>query len=181
MIMNVQITARHFELTDGIKEALNKRLEKLEKLVKESSRIHVVMEASKHGQKIELMIHLNEHFVKSEETDNDLYTAIDLATDKLVQKIHKLDRKKADRSHESIKYSLDVPSFEEEDYDDDEEPERITKRKTFNMKPMMEEEAVLQMEMLGHETFMFFNAESNSMCLLYKRKHGDFGIIESNY
>lgn len=180
MIMNVQITARHFELTEGIREALNKRLEKLEKLVKESSRIHVVMETSKHGKKIELMIHQNGHFVKSEETDDDLYAAIDLATDKLVQKLTKLARKKANRSHESIKHAFDAPSYDNE-YDDEEEPERITKRKTFNMKPMMEEEAVLQMEMLGHETFMFFNAETNSMCLLYKRKHGDFGIIESNY
>ncbi|MFF2531565.1 ribosome hibernation-promoting factor, HPF/YfiA family [Brevibacillus sp. NPDC058079] len=178
--MNVQLTARNFALTKGIKDAVNQRLEKLHKYLDDSNRIQVIMESFTHGQKIEIMFYLHGTFVKSEEKNEDLYIAIELATDKLVKKLNKLARKKADRSHDSLRFPYEAQIFTNNE-DDDNEHAKITKRKQFDMKPMMEEEAILQMEMLGHETFMFFNAESNSMALLYKRKDGNFGIIESVY
>ncbi|WPS85473.1 ribosome-associated translation inhibitor RaiA (plasmid) [Brevibacillus halotolerans] len=176
--MNVQLTARNFQLTKGIKEAVNQRLEKLHKYLDNSNRIRVIMESFKHGKKIEIMFYLHGEFVKSEEKNEDLYVAIELATDKLVKQLSKLTRKKADRSHDSLRYK--IPTFmNPEDKDHKDARSKITKRKKFDMKPMMEEEAILQMNMLGHETFLFFNAESDRTSLLYKRKDGNFGIIES--
>jgi putative sigma-54 modulation protein len=178
--MNVQLTAKNFELTKGIRDAIDKRLEKLEKFINEATHIHVIMETSKQGKKIEIMFDLHGKFVKSEEKNEDLYVAINIATDKLYKQLSKLARKRSDRNHDSQPSTYTRPSFGDHEYDT-EEPGQITKRKKFNMKPMMEEEAVLQMELLGHETFMFFNGATNRMCLLYQRKDGNYGIIESVY
>ncbi|MBP1308755.1 putative sigma-54 modulation protein [Paenibacillus sp. 1182] len=177
--MNVQLIAKNFELTKGIRDAINKRLEKLENFIEKTTPIRITMETFKYGQKIEVMFNLHGSFVKSEETNEDLYVAIDMATDKLVKKLGKLARKHNDQRHNSQPFNREL--LNEDCHCETEERRQITKRKKFTMKPMMEEEAVLQMKMLGHETFMFFNGATQRMCLLYQRKDGNYGIIESVY
>ncbi|WCF11744.1 ribosome-associated translation inhibitor RaiA (plasmid) [Paenibacillus thiaminolyticus] len=177
--MNIKITARNFELTFSINTAIEEGLKKASKFLPPENNVQVVLQTSKHGKKIEIMTMVHGSFIKSEVEDKDLYAAIDLATEKLIRKLAKITDIRNNKCHQSIRYSnFDTATIHPEikaTY------ERITKRKQFNMKPMMEEEAVLQMEMLGHDTFMFFNGETNKMCLLYKRKDGNFGLIESRY
>lgn len=171
--MKLSITARNFELTQGLKDAIEKKMKKFQKFVDESQRVQVTMEVHRNYQKIEIMFYLDGTFIKEEVKEEDLYTALDVAVDNLKYKLSKFAYKRCHK--ECGKNSLEaLPNYEEVE----EQPIPVIKRKRFNMKPMFEEEAILQMEMLGHEFFMFFNAETETMCLLYKRKDGNYGLIE---
>lgn len=173
--MYVQITARNFDLTLGIKEAIYNKIRKLDKFLNPVHRVYVTSEITKYGHKIDVSLLLNGVFVKAEDIDEDLYTAIDFVFDKLIKKLKKLSRKRLSKSHDSLRYCIETKN---------EGGTRtmkgvIVKRKKFEMKPMLEEEAILQMEKLGHKAFMFYNAEKETVCLLYKRNDGNYGMIES--
>lgn len=175
--MKLLITAKNFQLTEGIREAIESKLERFNKFIIQDDKVKVVLEVRKYGHKIEVMFPVRDGFVKAESIDEDLYVAVDLVTDKLKSQLSKYANKLVSKRHEIDKHfeALRVVTTEVK------VEKRIVKRKSFNMKPMGEEEAVLQMEMLGHETFMFFNAETNTMCLIYKRNDGNYGIVESEY
>lgn len=179
MIMNVQITARNFNLTQGIKEAIHNKLMKLEKFLNPAHKIYVTSEITKYGHKIDVSLLQNGVFVKAEDIDEDLYTAIDFVFDKLIKKLKKLKKlahKRLSKSQDSLRYCMETL------HEEGAQAMKgvIVKRKKFEMKPMLEEEAILQMELLGHKTFMFYNAEKETMCLLYKRNDGNYGMIESS-
>jgi len=177
-IMKLFITARNFDLTQGLKDAIENKLSKFEKFIDESQRVQVTMEVHRKYQKIEIMFYLDGTFVKEEVKDEDLYTALDVAVDNLKYKLSRFAFKRFEKEHENKGLYVETDSFFPSYEDVDEPPIPVIKRKQFNMKPMHEEEAILQMEMLGHEFFMFFNAETETMCLLYKRKDGNYGLIE---
>ena len=109
--------------------------------------------------------------LRSEESDKDLYAAIDKVTDKLERQIRK-NKTRNSRTKEAIAF-VEFDTTKEED-----EEEKIVKRKTINLKPMSEEEAILQMNLLGHEFFVFENADTLGKSVLYRRKDGNFGIID---
>lgn len=173
--MNIVITGKNFKLTDGIKYAINERLEKFENLVPNNEEVRVILETKKYGQKIEVTIPINNRLIKAESTDSELYIAMDLVIDKLKRQISKYSNKLYDgRAMESIRFKE-----EEYEFEDEENVPTIVKRKVINSKPMSEEEAILQMELLSHKAFMFFNIDTNSTCMLYKRNDGDYGIMIS--
>ena len=113
--------------------------------------------------------------LRSEESHSDLYAAIDLTVDKLERQI----RKNKTKINSKIKRNI-IQNFEMDLEDNFEEDSKVLKRKKVDMKPMDEEEAILQMEMLGHSFFVFKNADTDSICVLYLRKDGNYGIIETN-
>lgn len=173
--MKMTINAKNFDLTESISTFIEGKFERFEKKVDKNRTVTVTLSTNKEGQKVEVMLYVAGHPLKMEAVTDSLYVSIDKLVDKLNYQINKLNAKSHERKHESIRY---VTNQFKGDENKNMEKQPIVKRKQFNMKPMMEEEAVLQMDMLGHSFFFFLNGETDTMCLLYKRKDGNYGLIE---
>jgi len=168
--MNIIITAKGFKLTDGLKANIDEKFSRFEKVMSPDEIITIVLESKKYGQKIEVTMTINNRWIKAESIDEDLYVAIGLVVDKLKKQI----KKYSDR----IYSKENIPAyFHESEVVEQKDEVKIVKRKYVALKPMTEEEAMLQMELLGHKSFMFFNADEELICMLYKRNDGDYGIL----
>ena len=176
--MKYNIRGEKIEITPAIKSYIEEKIGKLDKYFDDSSDItcSVVVKIRGKSQKIEITIPAMHYTLRSEESHDDLYAAIDLTVDKL----ERLIRKNKTKINSKIKKNL-IQNFEmdlEDNFEDDEL--EIIKRKKVDMKPMSEEEAVLQMNMLGHSFFVFKDADTGNVCVLYVRKDGNYGLIETN-
>ena len=174
MILNIR--GSKLEITDAIKSYLESKVQKLDKYFENPDEITASIVAKTKGinQTVEITIPIKKAILRVEESNNDLYSSIDLAVDKLERQIRK-NKTKIKQKNNREKFDMFVDFEIEEEYN---EPETIVKRKTIDMKPMSEEEAILQMDLLGHEFFIFKNSDTDSNAVLYKRKDGNYGIIE---
>lgn len=174
--MKLNIRGSKLEITDAIKSYLESKVQKLDKYFENPEEITANIVAKTRGvnQTIEITIPIKKAILRVEESNNDLYSSIDLAIDKLERQIRK-NKTKIKQKNNREKFDM-FTDFEIEE--SAEEPETIVKRKTIDMKPMSEEEAILQMDLLGHEFFIFKNSDTDSNSVLYKRKDGNYGIIE---
>ena len=175
--MKYKIRGEKVEITSAIKSYIEEKIGKLDKYFENADDIEasVVVKIRGKDQKIEITIPAMNYTLRSEESHSDLYAAIDLTVDKLERQI----RKNKTKLNSKIKKNM-IQNFElelEESFEDDEQV--VLKRKKIDMKPMDEEEAMLQMNMLGHSFFVFKNIDTNSICVLYQRKDGNYGIIET--
>ncbi len=177
--MNIILAGKHIELTDGIKASIEKKMSKLEKFISDDSDVKVTVSARKGRHTIEVtVISTDGALVRAEDTEDDLYTAIDKVIDKLVKQIRRYKSKMKRKHHDNRSIRYEFSEEVDDDQDEEEEEFVIERRKRFNVKPMSEEEAVLQMEMLGHDFYLFKNVEDNEIALVYKRRNGGYGIIE---
>lgn len=174
--MKYNIRGDKMAITEAIKDYTETKLGRLDKYFKDDDiTANVLARVRGNSQIVEVTIPTSKFILRSEEENDDLYAAIDLVTDKLERQI----RKNKTRLNRNIK---EVPKEFNFDYDfKDEEvsDEKIVKRKSIEMKPMDEEEAILEMELLGHSFFVYKDMDTNSVCVLYKRKDGDYGLIET--
>lgn len=176
--MRYNIRGEKVEITSAIRSYIEDKIGKLDKYFENSSDLdaNVVIKVRGKEQKIEITIPAMHYTLRSEESHDDLYAAIDLTVDKLERQI----RKNKTKINSRIKRNV-IQNFEMDLEDNfDEDNSSVIKRKKIDMKPMDEEEAVLQMNMLGHSFFVFKNIDTNSVCVLYLRKDGNYGIIETN-
>lgn len=175
--MKYNIRGEKVEVTPAIKSYIEDKIGKLDKYFDDASNINanVVIKVRGKEQKIEITVPAMHYTLRSEESHSDLYAAIDLTVDKLERQI----RKNKTKINSKIKRNI-IQNFEMDLEDNFEEDSKVLKRKNVDMKPMDEEEAILQMEMLGHSFFVFKNADTDSICVLYLRKDGNYGIIETN-
>lgn len=175
--MKYNIRGEKVEVTPAIKSYIEDKIGKLDKYFDDASNINanVVIKVRGKEQKIEITVPAMHYTLRSEESHSDLYAAIDLTVDKLERQI----RKNKTKINSKIKRNI-IQNFEMDLEDNFEEDSKVLKRKKVDMKPMDEEEAILQMEMLGHSFFVFKNADTDSICVLYLRKDGNYGIIETN-
>ena len=174
--MNINIRGDKIEVTDSIKNYVKEKLERLERYFEEPSKMdaHVLVRVRNGNQIIEVTIPTNRYTLRAEEKNADLSAAIDLVIDVLERQIRKNKTKlNKRRNEEPIGFAL------LEDIEDEEITETIVKRKDIDSKPMGEEEAILQMELLGHDFFLFKNVDEECTSLIYKRKDGNYGIINS--
>ena len=172
--MKLQITGRKIDVTEGMKDRIYKRLGKLEKYFKNEPEVKVTIRTVKDDQIIEATIYDNGVMYRAEERDADLYTAIDKIVDIIERQLRKHKthlEKKLKKGAFDIPYEGTVPVEEETDL-------KVVKVKRFAFKPMSVEEAILQMELLGHDFFVFNNAEDNTTSIVYKRKDGKYALIE---
>ena len=177
--MKKNIRGDKLVVTESIKAYIDEKIEKLQKYFdSDDIEAKVVIKVSNNKQIIEVTIPTNKYTLRAEESNNDLYAAIDLVIDKLEGQIRKNKTKLNKRyTKEAIMdFNFDFISKIE---DDEDEEELIVKRKKIDLKPMDEEEALLQMELLNHDYFMFKNSEDDCISLIYRRKDGKFGIINS--
>lgn len=171
--MNVTITGKNMEVTDYLRELTLKKIEKLDKYFPQDTEAQVVMAVEKSRHIIEVTIPYRGGVIRGEEVTGDMYASIDNVIAKLDRQI----QKHKTRLSKSLRYE-DAPV--QPDYADEREmngPE-IVRVKRFVMKPMTVEEAMLQIELLGHNFFVFTNAETNQINVLYTRKDGNYGLIE---
>ena len=176
--MNIKVIGRSIEVTEGLKAAVGKKLAKLDKYFMDNVNATATLSVEKNIQKIEVLIPCNNAMLRAEVRHNDLYSAIDLVIDKLEGQVRKQKTKLEKRNgNTSLRFS-NIKDYD--DYDKHDEP-RIVKTKRFAIKPMNEDEAVLQMELLGHDFFVFMNGDTDEVNALYKRKDGNYGLIEQEF
>ena len=175
--MRYTITGRNIELTEGLKAAVEEKLSKLEKFFAPDTDVFVTLSVEKERQKIEVTIPIKGHVIRSEQSSNDMYVSIDMAVDLLERMIRKYKTKISKYGKGELKFN---DEFMEEDVDNH-ETVTITKSKRFAIKPMDVEEACVQMELLGHNFFVFRNAETFEVNVVYKRKDKTYGLIEPEF
>ena len=175
--MKYNIRGEKLVITDAIRDYAEEKLGKLDKYFKgDDITANVLAKVRGNSQIVEVTIPTSKFILRSEEEHDDLYAAIDLVTDKLERQI----RKNKTRLNRNVKESVKEFNF---DYDlptEEEAKEAVVKRKKLEMKPMSEEEAVLETELLGHNFFVYKDMDTGSINVLYKRKDGDYGLIETN-
>lgn len=174
--MRFTITGKNITLTDALKNTVEKKLSKLDKYFSPNVEVHATLSVQKNNQIIEVTIPFNGIILRGEESTQDMYASIDNVLEKLEKQIIKHKTRIERQVHDGTIRFKDLPVYEEED----DEP-KIVRTKKFAMKPMDAEEAVLQMELLGHSFFVFKDAESNEVNVVYKRNDGNYGLIEPEF
>lgn len=175
--MNIIIRGSKLEVTDAMESYAKEKLERLNKYLEDVENIKATVVAKVHGHlnTVEVTIPLKNFILRAEEVQDDYYAAIDTVIDKLERQI----RKNKTRIASSKKKETKDFAFDYIEEIEDTAIEKIVKRKKIEVKPMDEEEAILQMELLGHEFYLFKDADTNKPMLVYKRKDGNYGIIEA--
>ena len=175
--MEIIIHGDKIRITKAMNEYINEKLGKLDKYLENSEtvRANVVVKVKNNQQTVEVTIPLKKFILRSEETNDDFYAAVDKTIDKLERQI----RKQKNRiTSKKIKSSFEF-NFEVIEEPEEKEEHKVLKRKSIEVKPMSEEEAILQMELLGHQFYMYKDEETGLPAVVYKRKDGNYGIIES--
>ena len=184
--MNFIISGKNIEVTPGLKETIEQKLGKLERYFTPETEIIVTLSVEKERQKIEVTIPVKGSIIRSEQTSSDMYVSIDLVEEIIERQLRKYKNKLVARS-QGHPTSFSTPSnFKKEFFESEEDaPEddeiRIVRTKKFGIKPMYPDDACIQMELLGHSFFVFSNAETDEVNVVYKRKDGSFGLIEPEF
>ena len=175
--MEIIIHGDKIKITDAMKDYLKEKLAKLEKYLENSDnvRANVMVKVKNREQTVEITIPLKSFILRSEETKEDYYAAVDKTLDKLERQIRKNKTKLMSKHNKNVQEF----NFSEIETAEEKNTSKIVKRKTIEVKPMNEEEAILQMELLGHEFYMYKDEETGLPAVVYKRKDGNYGIIES--
>ena len=176
-IMRITISGRNIELTDGLKAAVEDKIGKLEKYFTPDTDVFVTLSVEKERQKIEVTIPVPGHIIRSEQVSNDMYVSIDLVEEVIERQLRKYKNKIVDKQQESTNFQK---AYLDKDYEEDEEV-KIIRTKKFDIKPMYPEDACVQMELLGHNFFVFCNAETDQVNVVYKRKGNTYGLIEPEF
>ena len=178
MVMKCVIRGEKLTATKAIRDYINNKLSRLDKYFKtDNISATVLIKLKGKKQAIEVTIPYDKYMLRSEEVNDDLYAAIDLVIDKLERQIRKNKTKLKKQNMVNVEYfNFDYETSKEEEVDDI----KITKRKVIEMKPMDEEEAILQLDLLGHDFFIYKDVHSNNINVVYKRKDGNYGVIETN-
>ena len=175
--MKITFRGKNIEITEAIEEKVSEKLSKLDKyfIVSENVEAKVLVRTYPYGQKIEVTIPTEYVLLRAEVVDQDLYNAIDLVIDKLEGQIRKY-KTRLNRKSKDNKLAFNLASIEPLE---DEEEDVLVKTKTITPKPMDMEEAIMQMELIGHSFFVYRDTETDAISIVYRRNDGDYGLIET--
>ena len=174
--MRYIITGRNLEITEALRNVIHDKIGKLEKYFSPDTEVHVTLSVEKERQKIEVTIPIKGRIIRSEQVSNDMYVSIDLVQEVIERQLLKYRKKIIDQKQVGGFSS----EFVEEEVTDAGEI-KIIRTKRFGIKPMFPEDACVQMELLGHDFFVFRNAETDEVNVVYKRKGNTFGLIEPEF
>lgn len=177
IIMNLVISGKNLDITEGLRSAIEEKIAKLERYFNDSTEVHVTLSTEKNRQKIEITIPMKGSIIRAEEVSSDMYVSIDLVEEVIERQLRKYKNKLIDKAQNAAHLNQE---FIDEDMEDEEEI-NIIRSKKFAMKPMDPEEACVQMELLGHNFFVFRNSETDEVNVVYKRKGNTYGLIEPEY
>ena len=176
--MEIIVHGSKIKVTEAMNDYIKEKLGKLDKYLENSEnvRANVMVKVKGHEQTVEITIPLKSFILRSEETKEDFYAAVDKTIDKLERQVRKNKTRMMSKQVKPV-YDFDFSVIEETK--EDKEENKIVKRKTVEVKPMNEEEAILQMELLGHQFYMYKDSDTNKPAVVYKRNDGNYGVIES--
>lgn len=176
--MKVIIASKNFNASDHLKESIEKKFERLGKYFSDDIVANITLVIIKERQTMEATINAKGTIFRAEETTTDIYNAVDRVIEKLSSQMSRFKTKlqKKHKEHAEVMFN-ELP----EDEDTDEEEIKIARRKKFDILPMMAEEAVMQMELLEHNFFVFMNPDTAKVNIVYKRKDSSFGLLEPKY
>lgn len=178
--MRTSIIGKNIELTPALKEMVEKKISKLDKYFEPHVEARAKLTVQKNRHIFEVTIPFNGVILRGEEATDDMYKSIDIVEEKLERQIRKQKTKLARRSMESFKFPyIDQVAIEEDDSNENEPS--IVRMKKFCTNAMSSEEAILQMELLGHSFFIYEDIDESSICVIYKRKDGNYGLLEPQY
>ena len=169
--MKIRIITKKFTLTDDVREWVEKKLAKFDKFFSEDTEATVALMSTKIGERVEVTIYRNGSIFRSEIADKDYKCALDTAMENIERQIRKNKTRLEKRSKEGEFYFPDFGEVLDED------PEFIVRTKEFELFPMSVEEAIMQMNLIGHQFFVFFNDETCNVSVVYTRKDGTYGLI----
>ncbi len=178
--MKTTITAKNMVVTPGITERIMKKTAKMERYLRPETELTVRLNKNKYGRRtVELTAPMDGIIIRAEAaTEDNLYLAIDQALAKLEKQIHRHRDKLEKRLRSDAFREVQLEYIEETEFAAPEEPRKVVKNKSFPVRPMSVEDAILQMELLGHAFFVFVNQETDRTNILYLRKDGDLGLLE---
>ena len=171
--MNLVISGKNLDITEGLRSAIEEKIGKLERYFTDTTEVHVTLSTEKNRQKIEITIPMKGSIIRAEEVSSDMYVSIDLVEEVIERQLRKYKNKLIDKEQNAAHLSQ---SFIEADEDI-----QIIRSKKFAMKPMDPEEACVQMELIGHNFFVFRNSETDEVNVVYKRKGNTYGLIEPEF
>ena len=175
--MKISVRGKNIEATPALVDYAHKRLGKLDKHFDQSAEIQVVLSVIREDHIVEVTVHLNGLIIRGEEATGDMYASIDMVVDKLERQVKKyktrMNRSLRQRGVRVISEKHAATEAEERA-----EEARLVKTKRFSLKPMSVEEAILQMDLLGHNFYVFANSDTNSTSVVYRRNDGNYGLIE---
>ena len=176
--MEIIVHGSKIKITEAMNDYIKEKLGKLDKYLEngENVRANVMVKVRNHEQTVEITIPLKSFILRSEETKEDFYAAVDKTIDKLERQVRKNKTRMMSKQVKPVhEFDFSVIEVEKED----KEESKIVKRKTVEVKPMNEEEAILQKELLGHQFYMYKDSETDKPAVVYKRNDGNYGVIES--
>ena len=177
--MRYTISGKNINITPGLKDAVESKLGKLERYFSPDTEVQVTLSVEKGRQKIEVTIPVKGSIIRAEESSNDMYVSIDLVEEIIERQIRRYRKKLIDKKQAAQSFSqLFIEEAEEAEAED---AINIVKTKRFGMKPMFPEDACVEMELLGHNFYMFLNAETDQVNVVYKRKNHTYGLIEPEF
>ena len=172
--MRYKITGRNINVTPGLKAAVEEKIGKLERYFNQDTEVNITLTVEKDRQKIEVTIPVKGTIIRAEQESNDMYVSIDLVEEIIERQLRKYKNKIVERKQAGHSLSK---AFAEEEIEDEESIE-IIRSKRFAIKPMDPEEACVQMELLGHDFYVFRNSETDEVNVVYRRKKNSYGLIE---
>lgn len=177
--MKFIISGKNIEVTPGLKDTITHKLGKLERYFTPDTEIIVTLSVEKERQKIEVTIPVKGNIIRSEQVSSDMYVSIDLVEEVIERQLRKYKTKLIARHQDGGNFRQEF--FDEADTPESDEEIRIVRTKRFGIKPMYPEDACIQMDLLGHDFFVFCNAETDEVNVVYRRKDGTFGLIEPEF
>ena len=171
--MRYIISGKNIDVTEGLRTAITDKLGKLERYFTPDTEVQVTLSVEKERQKIEVTIPVKGTVIRSEQVSNDMYVSIDLVEEVIERQLRKYKNKIVQREQGGGSFRQEFIDKEAED-----EEERIIRTKQYDLKPMYPEDACVQMEMLGHSFYVFVNAETDQVNVVYKRKGNTYGLLE---
>lgn len=173
--MKFNILGKNIEVTPGLRAAVEEKIGKLEKYFTPETEVHVTLSVEKDRQKIEVTIPVKGNIIRSEQISSDMYVSIDLVEEIIERQLKKYKNKLVDQKQGNANYFK--KEFVEKEFLEEDEV-KIIRSKKFDIKPLYPEDACVQMELLGHNFYVFCNAETDQVNVVYKRKGNTYGLIE---
>ena len=172
--MRFAITGKNIDVTPGLRSAVEEKMNKLERYFSPDTEVNITLSVEKERHKIEVTIPVKGSIIRSEQVSNDMYVSIDLVEEIIEKQLKKYKKKIIDRSQGGGSFKQE---YIDKDFEDDDEI-KIVRMKKFGIKPMYPEDACVQMELLGHSFYVFRNAETDEVNVVYRRKGNTYGLIE---
>ena len=172
--MRYKITGRNINVTPGLKAAVEEKIGKLERYFNQDTEVNITLTVEKDRQKIEVTIPVKGTIIRAEQESNDMYVSIDLVEEIIERQLRRYKTKLIAQQQAAASFQPDYLEGEEEE----EEEVKIVRTKKFDIKPMYPEDACVQMELLGHSFYVFCNAETDQVNVVYRRKGNTYGLIE---